>query len=139
MGKASWDFSINIYIFFFSLPIYLEDKTGHEGIQGWAEQCRVWHQRQARGRMWLWSREERTFSRVEVAVGGLGWIGMGFPFFPELLCPADPTATSHPGQEQLLCSPENNRADTDQDPARGERSQHDISNSSGDSSQKFSG
>lgn len=38
----------------------------------------------------------------------LGWVGLGFPFFPELLCPSDPTAASHPGQEQLPRSPENN-------------------------------
>lgn len=23
---------------------------------------------------------------------GCGWLGMGFPFFPKLLCPSDPTS-----------------------------------------------
>lgn len=87
-------------------------KTGHEGIRGRAEQCRVRHKRRARdgtrlrGRTGV--RDERGFSRVEAAAVGLGWVGLGFPFFPELLCPSDPTAASHPGQEQLPRSPENN-------------------------------
>lgn len=87
-------------------------KTGHEGIRGWAEQRRVRHERQARGgtrlRGCIGVGAERGFPRVEAAGVGLGWVGLGFPFFPELLCPSDPTAASHPGQEQLPRSPENN-------------------------------
>lgn len=63
----------------------------------------------------------------EEAVGGLGIL-----FFPKLLCPGDPRA----GQEQLQRT---TGADTEQGPARGERSGCGVSNSSGDSSQKISG
>lgn len=47
----------------------------------------------------------------EGAVGGLGIL-----FLPKLLCPGDPRAVSHPGQEQLLRTP---GADTEQGPALG--------------------
>lgn len=138
MGKASWDFSINIYIFFPFLSTW-KIKGGLKLGKKGSGLCRAgtgWDAALAMRGVGM----KGAFPKGAFPGGsGCAWVGMGFLFFPKLLCPRDPMATSHPGQEQLPRSQKTAGADTDQDPARGERPGWDVSNCSGDFSQKISG